>query len=257
VDGRRKVVPDNIKMFDFIGQLCYSVFNRVIIDQIVYTASASNFYFKYADDATLLIPSSNLHTLNQELTHHAEWAQSCNLKFNISKTVEIVFPARACLPEPPLNPGVQRVPSVKILGIVVVPKLNFQLNATETLTSCNRSLFALRTLKHHGLDEHMLQITFKATTLAKLLYASPAWSGFLSRSLLDRYEAFLRRAMRFSFCSPSDPCFEALLAFADQNLFKKVLNNEEHVLYPMLPPKKSNWLLPSQDKSWQMFASQR
>ena len=132
-----------------------------------------------------------------------------------------------------------KVLNLFILYVVVNPKLNFQLNATETLTACNRSLFALRTIKHHGLDEHMLQVTFKATTLAKLLYASPVWSGFLSRSLLDRYKAFLRRAMRFSFYSPSGPCFEALLASADQNLFKKVLNNEEHVLYPKLPPEKS------------------
>ena len=62
--------------------------------------SSKNFYFKYADDATLLIPSSNLHSLHNELEHHENWATSCNLKFNLSKTVEMVIPARRSLPEP-------------------------------------------------------------------------------------------------------------------------------------------------------------
>ena len=107
------------------------------------TKSAHNFYFKYADDAYLIVPSSNLHTLNDELSHHETWAKSCNLKFNANKTAEIVFRAHAKLPEPPANLGVQRVPSIKVLGVLMDNKLNFQEHVSTTIAACSSSLFVL------------------------------------------------------------------------------------------------------------------
>ena len=202
------------------------------------TKSAQNFYFKYADDAYLIVPSSNLHTLNDELSHHETWAKSCNLKFNANKTAEIVFRARAKLPEPPANLGVQRVPSIKVLGVLMDNKLNFQEHVSTTIAACSSSLFALRVTRQYGLSEEMLQNVFKVAVLSKLMYASPAWSGFMSKSLLDRFEAFLRRAVKFGYYKTSDPKASDLLLKADLGLFNKILHNEHHVLNFLLPPHK-------------------
>ena len=60
-----------------------------------------NFYFKYADDAYLIVPSSNAHTIPLQISHHTLWASSCNLKLNPNKTAELVFLSRRECPFPP------------------------------------------------------------------------------------------------------------------------------------------------------------
>ena len=68
--------------------------------------SPSNHYFKYADDAYLLVPASNSSTIPSEILHHQTWASSCNFKnFNPSKTSEIVF-KRPRTPYPRLISGI-------------------------------------------------------------------------------------------------------------------------------------------------------
>jgi len=94
-------------------------------------------------------------------------------------------------------------------------------------------------MKQHGLVDQALFLVFKATVLSKLLYASPAWIGFLSKSTLDMYEAFLRRAVRFGYYSRNEPNVTALIASAEAKLFNKVVGNDGHVLHSLLPPKKN------------------
>ena len=53
--------------------------------------SADNRYFKYADDAYLVVPFANAASISQELAHHTAWAASRNLKLNPAKTSEIVY----------------------------------------------------------------------------------------------------------------------------------------------------------------------
>ena len=54
---------------------------------------------------------------------------------------------------------------------------------------------------------------------------------------MNRLEAFLRKAKKYNFCSPSVSTFEILFDAADQKLFNKVISERNHVLQPMLPPK--------------------
>ena len=202
--------------------------------------SPDNFYYKYADDAYLLVPSSNDHTILSEIQHHSQWALLCNLKLNPTKTAEIVFPAKKRLSPPPLVPGVQRVITLKILGVLVDSNLNFIDNSQNSILACNRSLFALRTMRMHGLSDNLLNQVFKATVLPKLLYAGPSWMGFINFSIIDRYEAFLRRAVRFGYYNTTDPTFRSLITKAENKLFDKVLQNESHVLFFLLPEKNLN-----------------
>ena len=52
---------------------------------------SNNFYFKFADDATLLVLSSNSYIIIDELSHHKTWAEQSNLKLNAAKTMEMIF----------------------------------------------------------------------------------------------------------------------------------------------------------------------
>jgi len=142
------------------------------------------------------------------------------------------------LPDPPAHPGIERASSIKILGIIIDSKLKFHENTTQTVSTCNRSLYALRILRQQGLSEAMLRQVFKDIVLSKLLYASQAWFGFLHKSSLDLYETLLRRAKRFGHYGPTEPSAEELFTDADSKLFNKVQINEYHILHTQLPSKK-------------------
>ena len=196
--------------------------------------SPLNHYFKYADDSYLIVPAFNSSSIPAELQHHAAWAASCNFKLNMSKTSEIIFRNKRSM-EPEESPGVERVTSMKVLGVTVDSKLTFSEHIDLTVTSCTQSLFAFRTMRQHGLSDLGLNIAFRSTIISKLLYAAPSYWGFLSSHNRDRIQAFLQRAIKFGYYSPSDPEFSTLITTTKQKLFMSILLNPVHVLHPLLP----------------------
>ena len=110
----------------------------------------------------------------------------------------------------------------------------------DTLSSCMRSLFALKTLKAHGMAISPLHTVFKATVLAKILYAAPAWFGFASYEDKLRLEAFLDKSRRFYYYDNNAPAVTDLAVALDKSLFDKIVTNPTHVLFPLLPARKSS-----------------
>ena len=102
------------------------------------------------------------------------------------------------------------------------------------VANCTQSLFALRTLRAHGLCPTLLQTVFRSVTLSKLLYASPVWWGFTSASDKTQLEAFLRKAGRAGFYRQGST-FAKLCDTADRNLFQSILRNPDHVLFKFFP----------------------
>src|SRR5574338_1684677 len=102
------------------------------------------------------------------------------------------------------------------------------------ISSCSRNLFALRTLRSKGLSSQLLYQIFHATTLSKLLYASQFWWGFLTSCERDRLESFLKRSQKAGFYS-GDSTFEDMCSRADRRLFDNLQNNQNHLLWPLLP----------------------
>ena len=70
-----------------------------------------------------------------------------------------------------------------------------------------------------------------------ILYALPAWGGYLPASLVSRIDAFLRKAVRFVYASQIQQLAD-LLSDADEQLFTK-MEASNHCLYQLLPPIKS------------------
>ena len=86
------------------------------------TEIPSNRLIKFADDTYLLIPAINAESRPIELKNVETWARVNNLTLNNGKTKEIVFvdrkrPRRADIAEPPVMPAIERVTSLKVLGV--------------------------------------------------------------------------------------------------------------------------------------------
>ena len=194
---------------------------------------------KYADDTYLLIPAVNSDKTQEELDHIERWACLNNLQLNRKKTVEIIFTRRAAGGKPIITPptliGITRVNSLVILGVLINDCLTAKDHVNKIIEACSRTMYALRVLRTHGLTGQSIETLYRATVQARLLYASPAWSGLCSADDRDRLDAFLRRSKRSGYCCADTPSISELFEQADECLFSSVLNSENHTLHAVLP----------------------
>ena len=202
-----------------------------------------NRLFKYADDTYLLVPASQSGTVMDELNHIDAWSRSFNLKPNISKCKELVIQSPTChstviVPPTGFCAGVQRVKSLVILGIHFNDKLSVCDHISDLICASNRIMFALRTLKRAGLPNDALWVICRATLVAKLLYCSSAWWGFANKTHINSLEGIMRRAVRWGLFPVDGATLNDLALAADRVLFRKVLENKNHILHSLLPPVK-------------------
>jgi hypothetical protein len=123
-----------------------------------------------------------------------------------------------------------------ILGVTITDRLSFDPHIDRICTKVSQSLYAMRVLVAHGLSGLRLYDVVRSTSLARLLYASSAWSGFANAGQLERINGLIRRMVRYKFLPEDQTSFEKLCECADSSLFNMILHNPSHVLYRFLPP---------------------
>jgi len=76
---------------------------------------------------------------------------------------------------------------------------------------------------------------FSAIVVSRIIYALPAWGGFLSNELIAKLDAFFKKAFRWGY-SCDLRRLSVLLHEADEHLFHKMVNNKDHCIHQLLPP---------------------
>jgi len=171
-------------------------------------------------------------------SHVEAWASRNNLRLNQTKSKELIFIREKCgqsSQPPPLCPNTERVSCAKVLGITLNDRLSVTDHVNNLLTSCSSLLYVMRVLRGHGISTESLHDMFCATILAKITYCLPAWSGLCSASDRAKLDSFLNRCKRLDFCANTLPTISHIFSNADDSLFKTILKNSYHVLYPYLP----------------------
>ena len=171
------------------------------------------------------MPGVNSSTSEEEILHLDDWAADNNLTLNRVKIKELVFTASPKTVLPPPRPDIERVTSLRILGVVVNDKLTAADHVTSLLSSSSSLLFAMRVLRAHGTPTASLHDVFRATVVSKLQYAAPAWSGMCSAADRARPNSLLRRPKRFGYCSNDVPAITNLFNFTDDDFFHRVKTN--------------------------------
>ena len=152
---------------------------------------------------------------------------------------------------PPCIPEVSRVESMGILGVQVNHVLSFDSHVRALEAKAARSMYALKTIKEHGLVGNSLWDVTRATLVSQLQYVSPSWSGFLSAADCSRLQAILNKAVRYGFLPKHSPSINDLFQSADQSLFESIIHNSHHGLHQLLPPiKNSGYSLRSQSHQY-------
>jgi len=78
------------------------------------------------------------------------------------------------------------------------------------------------------------------TVVSKLIYCSPAWSGFCRIEDRERINSFIKRSKRSGYCADEVKTVNELFAVADKSLLEQVLANPNHTLHQFLPPINSH-----------------
>ena len=212
----------------------------------IFTASdlqplySHNLFAKYADDTYLIVPASYTNTITSELQAISDWATRNNLKLNESKT-QVMIVRRPRFPVSDLPPpilGLHYVTSLKVLGVYFSEKLDFSTHVNNIVSKIARSMYALRVLKAHGLQGPQLWEVTQATAVSHLIYASPAWQGFLDFSSRQRLQSVLSKLIKQGLLSTQTQTLDQILSHNDTLLFRSVLSNQNHVLHQLLPPIK-------------------
>ena len=104
----------------------------------------------------IVIPACNILSREAELDHVSDWAQMNNLKLNRAKSVEIVVTdsrRRLQFTVPPELPDICRVTSIKVLGVTLTNHLSVSDHVRDVICKCGQSLYAIKVLRCHGMNE--------------------------------------------------------------------------------------------------------
>ena len=199
---------------------------------------AHNEMSKYADDCYLIVPANNTPTITSELQHINSWASQNNLKLNVNKTQElIVYSSSHKKKNPPaILPDITRVNNLNILGVTVDDLLSFRDHITTKLSQGHQQIYALKTLKAHGLAGQNLNNVCKAVFLPTLTYASQAWWGFISEEDKKKMTSLVNKTRTWNIDGgiPLPNIYE-ICAKHDHTLFTNIITNSNHVLNKLLP----------------------
>jgi len=117
-----------------------------------------------------------------------------------------VFTAsRKRAPLPP-RPDIERVSSLRILGVIINDRLLAADHVTMLLSLCSSLLYEMRSLREHGPPAtSLLYDIFHTTVVSRIQYATPAWSGMCLAADRARLDSILHRSKRLSYCSKELP----------------------------------------------------
>jgi len=134
---------------------------------------------------------------------------------------------------PPLLAGIERVTTMKILGVTVTNMLSVAEHVQAIIRACAPSIQALRLLRCHGLNDAVLQTACRAIIVAEL--NSKLTQLTYHSDDRRRIEGFLRRGIRAGFYLTGWSTVENLVEDGDDDFFSRVLYNENHILHLLLP----------------------
>jgi len=128
-----------------------------------------------------------------------------------------------------------------LLGVTFNNHLSFADHVRKLKIVARQRQYLLQLLKRQGLDSTCLDVVFKAIVLSTMLYAMPAFSGYLTEPDVNLLQAVINKAFKFGHLS-SIPDLHSLISRADRQLFNKLNTNAQHCLVPLLPPERT-WKL--------------
>jgi len=97
---------------------------------------------------------------------------------------------------PPVLDNIEELDCCKLFCVIFQSNFKMDSHIQFVLSHCAQRMYVLKLLRHQGLPDAQLSVIANAV-ISRLLYALPAWRGFLSVELVNR--AFFRRLQCFGY----------------------------------------------------------
>ena len=207
----------------------------IVMKSDLHALSHLNDMCKYADDTTLLVPEHTDINIDVEFSHVKAWASANHLTLNLAKTKEIVFkrPRARCFHLPPAIDNIEQLDCNKLLGVLFQSNFKMDMHVQNILTQCTQRMYLIKLLKHQGMPQQQLSVITHSIIVSRILYALPAWGGFLTVELKNRINAFFKRLRRSGYIN-CVMTIDDTIDRSDYQLFTKVCSGS-HSLYHLLP----------------------
>jgi len=147
------------------------------------------FYFKYADDLTIVQSTENPpdnKRLAVELNHVVDWCTKNKMIINESKT-HIMHISNRKTPTPPLvvlnDEPLTCVESAKLLGIFIQTNLKWDLQIVTSIMKASRIFFPLLQLRRANVSSSILWHLYQSLVRSTLTYAYPAMCNMSKQNL--------------------------------------------------------------------------
>ena len=119
--------------------------------------------------------------------------------------------------------GIERVLFAKLLGVMLQPDLGAGKHCDYILRICNQLLYLLSQLKKQGLPQVQLQNVYESIVISRIMYAAPAWSGYVQSVDVNSLEKMLIKAKRWQIVT-RDYDIEHMFEDCDRSLFRAARN---------------------------------
>ena len=101
------------------------------------------------------------------------------------------------------------------------------------ISQCAQRMYLLKLLRHQGMSGEQLSVVTYCIIVSRILYALPAWGGFLSAELTNKINALFRRLKRFGYMTCNITVSD-LIDTSGCDRFRKLCSSE-HSLHHLLP----------------------
>jgi len=101
------------------------------------------------------------------------------------------------------------------------------------LSQYAQRMYLLKLLRHQGMSYAQLTVVTYSIIISRLIYALPAWGGFLSTELVGKINALFRRLKRFGYLSCNITVSD-LMIDSDTGLFRKMYSPSHWLHHPVL-----------------------
>lgn len=180
-----------------LGPLLFNIF----INDLLYLEVNSKIY-NYADDNTLSFTHTDIKEIHIKLKADClkvmNWFQINNMKANADKFQVMFLYKKDSEIIPSLEIGdcsIQASSSIKILGIEIDDKLNYDIQANDTCNQASKQVNALKRMKHY-VDKECKTLIYNSYISSNFNYCPIVWM-FSSKANLDKMDKTNKRAMRF------------------------------------------------------------
>ena len=120
-----------------------------------------------------------------EFRHVKAWPLTNHLTLNLDKTKEIVFkrPRAHRFHLPPAIDNIEQLDCNKLLGVFFQSNFKMDTHVQNISMQCTQRMYLIKLLKHQGMPQQQLSVITYSIIVSHILYALPAWGGFVSVEL--------------------------------------------------------------------------